>query len=573
MEDVIEELKSLKSLKDVVDKKFEKYGNRIAFSEKDGTKEYKEITYSKVREDINSLGTILLEKFNLKDEKIIVIGENSYRWYVTYMATICGVGIIVPLDKDLPANEILNLINRSEAKCIVYSNRKEELIEEIREKLDDDMVYINMNTLEHNEKSYSFDSLVSEGKSMLEKGVNSYINAEVDKEEFKILLFTSGATATPKGVMLCHRNLIANTMACYKLVPQVSTFTFISILPIHHTYEFSLTYIYATFMGAKIGICEGLKSMAKNIKEIKPDILIVVPEIIEKINQKIEKSIKESKNAKMIGYVKKTTTALSKIGIDLRRIVFKKVQENFGGNLKYLLSGAAPIDKDLIKNMESYGFIFLQGYGATEASPLIAGTTLDNRIAGTVGKAVYGTTLRIELDENDENNNIGEIITKGDNIMLGYYKDEEKTKQALRKGWFYTGDLGYFDEHGNLVITGRSKNVIVTSNGKNIYPEELETEINKIPFVKESMVYGAKKGKNNVMVTARVTLDKEFLEEKYGKNIPKTSEIHKIIWEEIKNINKRIVPYKAIKKLEIKSDEFAKTTTLKIKRQEELKKK
>lgn len=576
MEDTVQELKSINSLKDVVDNRFEKFNDKIAFLDKDGTSNYKEITYLMLKEKINSLGTVLLEKFNLKDKKIAVIGENSYRWYISYMATICGVGIIVPLDKELPANEILNLVKRSDAKCIIYSSRKEELINEIKDSLEDDITYINMNISEHDKNAFSFDKLLSEGKEMIENGNRNYLDAVIDKNEFRILLFTSGTMSTSKGVMLSHKNLIANTLACYKLVPQAGDFTFISILPIHHTYEFSLTYIYGTFMGAKVGICQGLKYMSKNIKELKPDLLVVVPAMIEKVNQNIEKSIEESGKQKTVKIAKKVTTALSKIGIDLRRIAFKEIQENFGGNLKYLLSGAAPLDKELIQKMEAYGFIFLQGYGATEASPLISATTLDNRIAGTVGKAVYGTEVRIDLSGNeDETSNIGEIIAKGDNIMIGYYQDEEKTADALRKGWFYTGDLGYFDLRGNLVITGRSKNVIVTSNGKNIYPEEIENEINKIPLVEESMVYGAKdkKRKQELVVTARVTLNKEYLDEKYGDNKPSNKEIHNMIWEEIKKINRNMVSYKAIKKLEIKEDEFVKTTTLKIKRNAELEKK
>lgn len=569
MEDIIVELGKIKSLKEVVDNKFEKYGERVAFLDKDGTSNYKEITYKDLKEKINALGTVLLEKFNLKDKKIAVIGENSYRWYISYMATICGVGVIVPLDRELPANEILNLVKRADVRCIIYSSRKEELIDEIRENLDKDTIYINMNILDHGINFFSFDKLLLEGKDMISNGTTSYLNAKIDKEEFRILLFTSGTMSTSKGVMLSHKNLIANTKACYKLVPQVGSFTFISILPMHHTYEFSLTYVYATFMGAKVGICQGLKYISKNIKELKPDILVVVPAIIEKINQKIEKSIDELGKKKTIKLAQDITSTLSKIGIDLRRVVFKKIQENFGGNLKYLLSGAAPLDKDLIKKMESYGFIFMQGYGTTETSPLISATTLNNRVAGTVGKSVYGVEVRIDLSQNeDENSNVGEIIVKGDNVMIGYYEDEKNTKEVLKKGWFYTGDLGYFDLRGNLVITGRSKNVIVTSNGKNIYPEEIENEVNKIKLVKESMVYGAKKNRQDVIVTARVTLDREYID----KNRISNKEIYNIIWAEIKRINKNMVSYKAIKKLEIKEDEFEKTTTLKIKRNDELKK-
>lgn len=569
-------MEEMNSLKDIINIKCDMYKDRVAFLEKDGKHpEYQEITYSKVKEDVNGLGTIMLEKLKLKDKKVAVIGENSYRWYVTYMAVVCGVGIIVPLDKELPADEILNLLKRSNSNCIVYSSRKRELIDKIKKELPKNMVYIEMNKEESDKNSYSFDQLVEEGKELVDTGNHKYIDIEIDREEFKILLFTSGTTAAAKGVMLNHKNLCANTVACYCLVPKMHDYTYLSVLPMHHTYEFSLVYIYGTSCGAKIAICEGLKSIVKNMKEVKPDCLFAVPALIEKINKNIEKAIKETGKENMIKAVSKVTNGLSKVGLDFRRQVFKKVQDTFGGNLKHIFCGAAPVDIEIIKKMESYGFWFYQGYGVTEASPLIAGTAGDNRIAGTVGKPVHGVEVRIDLSNNtDENSNVGEIIAKGDNIMMGYYEDEAKTKEVLQKGWFYTGDVGYFDLQGNLVISGRTKNVIVTSNGKNIFPEEIEFEINKIPLVEESMVYGKKdpKKKNELIVTAKVTLDEEYIKETYKDNRPSEEEIRKQIWEDIKAINRRMVSYKAIKDFEIKKEPFIKTTTMKIKRFEELKK-
>lgn len=572
----MEKVKQMDSLKDIINIRYDMFKDKVAFLEKeDGSKEFRKIKYSQVKEDVNALGTIMLKKLNLKDKKIAVIGENSYRWYATYMAVTCGVGIIVPLDKELPANEIQNLLEKSEASCIVYSSRKKEFIDGIRNNLPKDMIYIEMSKNKSDDASYSWDELVKEGKELVDTGENEYIDTKIDREEFRILLFTSGTTAAAKGVMLNHRNICANTLACYHLVPQMGEYTYLSVLPMHHTYEFSLGYIYGTYMGATIGICEGLKYVAKNMKDIRPSLLLAVPALIEKLSSKIDKAIADTGKEKIIRTAGKLATGLSKIGIDLRRTIFKSIQENFGGNLKYIFCGAAPLDKDIILKLESYGFKFLQGFGVTEASPLIAGTPLDDRAAGTCGKAVYGMEVRIDLSKNeDENSNVGEIIAKGDSIMMGYYKDEEKTKESLKDGWFYTGDLGYFDIKGNLVITGRTKNVIVTSNGKNIYPEELETLINRIPLVEESMVYGAKdpKNKQELIVTAKVTLNEEYIEETYASTRPSDDEIYKLIWEEIKKINRSLVSYKAIKKLEIKKDAFIKTTTMKIKRFAELEK-
>lgn len=566
----MEKLEIMNSLKDILNIRCDKFSDKTIFLEKDGiNKEYQKVSYLKVKDDTNALGTVMINKLGLKDKRVAVIGENSSKWYETYLAVVCGVGIIVPLDKELPANEILNLVKRSDTKCIVYSTRKKEIVESIREELPKDMIYIEMNKEKSDDISYSFNMLLSEGKQMILNGDTSYIDTKIDREEFRILLFTSGTTAAPKGVMLNHKNICTNAYSAVKLLPQVGNYTTFSVLPMHHTYEFTTDYIAVTSVGGTIGICEGLKYIAKNLKEIKPHCIFAVPALVENLDAKIFKMIKESGKENIVNLIAKTTNYLGKIGIDLKTRIFRQIYDNLGGNLKYIFCGAAPLDKDTIDRMEGYGFVFFQGYGTTEASPLIAATDLHNRVSGTVGKSVEGVEVRIDLSDNeDENSNVGEIIVKGDNVMMGYYENEEETKKVLRKGWLYTGDMGYFDLHGNLVISGRIKNVIVTSNGKNIYPEELEIIINKIPFVSESIVYGLTdpKDKNELIVTARVTLNEKYIEETYGTSRPSNEKLHEIIWEEIKKINKTVVPYKMIKKLEIKDGEFTKTTTMKIKR-------
>ena len=572
----MEQEKIMDSLKDLLSIRFDKYADKAAFIEKtDGSKDFNKVLYKEVKEDINALGTIMLEKFNLKGEKIAVIGENSSKWYETYLAVVCGVGIIVPLDKELPANEVLNLLKRADVKCIVYSTRRKELIEGIKNKLPKDMIFIEMSKGKSDEISYSFDELLNEGKELVDTGNTNYIDAKIDREAFNILLFTSGTTAASKGVMLSHKNLCADIYSCYDIVPMFGKYTCLSVLPLHHTLEFTLSYLFMTSIGGTIAICEGLKYIVKNLQELKPDFMVVVPELVEKMASRIEKTIEKQGKTKLVNFMGGVTSGLSKIGIDLRRTVFKEVQKNLGGNLKYFFCGGAPLDKEIHKKMERFGFKFLQGYGLTETSPLAAGNRLNDREPGTVGKAVYGDEIRIDLSDNeDENSNIGEIIIRGDNVFMGYYENEEETKKALRKGWFYTGDLGYFDLKGNLVIAGRNKNVIVTPNGKNIFPEEIEQLINKIPLVEESMVYGRSEngtGKD-LIVSCKVTLNEEYIEEVYASTRPSDEELYKMIWEDIKKVNKLMAPYKSIKKLEIKHEPFVKTTTLKIKRFEELKK-
>ena len=573
----MEELKNLNSLKDIVNIRFEKFKDKTAFIEKESQQnEFEHIKYSEIQEKINGLGTYLLEDLNLGGEKIAVIGENSYRWYVSYMAVVCGVGIVVPLDKGLPENEILNLLKRSGAKAIIYSSRKKDEINNIKDKLPQDMIYIDMNKKTSNEESLSWEKIIEKGIKKVEKGDKKYIEAEIDREAFSVLLFTSGTSANAKGVMLSHKNLCANVYSCSCVVPTFGDYTCLSVLPIHHAYEFTLDYLFMTAAGGTIGICQGLKYLTKDFKEIKPDFILAVPVIIEKFNQLIEKGIKETGKEKTIGVIKSIANGFSKIGIDVRRNIFAKIQENFGGKLKYLFCGAAPLDPELISKMESYGFKFLQGYGLTETSPLVSGTSLKCDAPGTVGKAVEGVEIRIDLSKNeDENSNIGEIIVKGDNVMLGYYEDEEETQKVLKKGWFYTGDLGYFNLSGNLVVTGRSKNVIVTSNGKNIYPEELENLLNKLPLISESMVYGKKTFKNSkdVIVAARVTLDYDELNSRFGDNMPSDAKLYEMVLDEIKKVNRMMVSYKTIRELEIRKNEFEKTTTMKVKRYLELEKK
>lgn len=570
----MDELKNLDSLKDIINIRYDLFKDKVAFIEKDDIhNDFEYIKYSRVKDEINGLGTYLLKDLNLKGEKIAVMGENSRRWYETYMAVACGVGIIVPLDKGLPGNEIINLLSRSKAKAIVYSSRKKDLILEVKKEMPD-LICIEMTKLESDEESYAFDRIVEKGMEEVRKGERGYIDAKIDRDAFSVLLFTSGTSATSKGVMLSHKNLCSNIYSCSCVVPHFGEYTCLSVLPIHHAYEFTLDYLFMTAAGGTIGICRGLKYITKDLKYIKPDFILCVPAFVERFEKSIEKGIKDTGKESTIFAVRKFANGLSKIGIDIRRKVFAKIHENFGRNLKYMFCGAAPLDAELINKMESYGFKFLQGYGLTETSPLVTGTSLKCDAPGTVGKAVEGVEVRIDLSKNEnENSNIGEVIVKGPNVMLGYYEDEETTKEVLKDGWFYTGDLGYFDIRGNLIITGRTKNVIVAANGKNVFPEELETLLNKLPLIKDSMVYGKPREDvpKDLTLTARVTLDEEYIKEKYKDNRPTDEELYNKILEEIKKLNRMMVSYKIIRRLEIKKDDFPMTTTLKIKRYEEIK--
>ncbi len=570
----MEELKNLDSLKDIVNNRFESFKEKTAFIEKNAEKdEYEKISYSKVKEEINGLGTYMLNELNLKGEKIAIVAENSYKWYVTYMAVICGVGVVVPIDRNLPENEILNNILSSKPKAIVYSNRTKEKIDAIKGSIPGDTIFIQINARGRND-DLKYEDIVKKGIKIVDSGNESYISAKIDREAFAALLYTSGTSQKSKGVMLSHKNLCANIYAASCIVPSFENYTSLSILPMHHPYEFTIDYLYMSAIGGTIAISQGLKYMYKELQEIHPDCMLVVPVILEKMNIKIEKEINQNGKERRVKVVKSIANGMSRIGIDIRRNVFSYIQEKFGGNLKYIFCGAAPIDASVITKMSSYGFKFIEGYGLTECGPLVAAGSLKQNNAGTVGKAVEGVEIRIDLSKNEnENNNIGEIIVCGDNVMLGYYENEEQTKKTIKKGWLYTGDLGYFNLRGELVITGRSKNMILTSNGKNIYPEELEKIINKLPLIKESMVYGKQIRKNSreLMMSVRITIDEEEIKEKFKNNIPNDEELYNIILEEIKRINRMMPTYKMLRNIEIKKTDFVKSGTMKIMRNEEIK--
>ena len=452
---------------------------------------------------------------------------------------------------------------------LVYSNKKSEIIKQIEKKLPKDIELISME--KNTEDRICLDDLIAEGKNLINKGEKDYIQKKINPEVFSILIFTSGTSSKSKGVMLSNKNLVANFKGIYASYKELIVKKFFSFLPMHHTYEFTITYLCMLGTGGTIGICRGLKYIMEDLKTMKPECMCCVPLLVENIKKKISKTIKKEGKEKLVKSVIAATSMLGPAKIEARRKLFKQIHENFGGNLKYILCGAASVEPLTAEFMEELGFVFMTGYGLTEASPLIAGTTVKHRTIGTVGVPLSNVEVRIDITDKEENT--GEIIAKGDNIMLGYYEDEDSTSMALRKGWLYTGDLGKFDNKGNLVITGRCKNVIVTRNGKNIYPEELENKINNIPLVSESMVYGYVDEKNNIIVTARVTLDEEYITETYKEARPKDNELRDMVWESIKNINHKLTPYKSIKKLEIKKGDFVRTTTLKVKRHEEIKEK
>lgn len=568
------ETKSYKTIKEIFNKSTTDFKDETFILEKFDHKEpYTEISYSEFRKDVIGFGTGMNKILGLKDKRVVIIGENTYHWYVSYMGMLCGVGIAVPVDKELPANEIENVVKRSNANAVIYSKKKKEVIKKIEDNLKDVEYFIEMNSDDViNGKDVGLNYVIEQGNRIVESGDNSYMEIEIDPEEFKVLIFTSGTTSKAKGVMINNRNLVQNVNVVGAYVYLDHTDRFFSVLPLHHTYESSIGFLLPMGVGASIAICEGLKHIVPNLKETKPTVLLAVPLLIESLYKKINDNIVKSKKDKLVKSMIHLTNALKGVNIDVKRKVFKEIYDNLGGNLKKIVSAAAPIDPKVGKWLQDIGITFLQGYGLTETAPIAALTPEFDARIGSAGKAVTCAELKIQ---NPNEKGEGEVLIKSETLMIGYYEDEEATKDVIQEEdgqrWFNSGDVGYLDEDGFLFITGRSKNVIVTQNGKNIYPEEIELMLGNIEEIKESMVYGKEEdGSKELKITARVILDYEKIEEKYGDI--SEEEIRNIVWEEIKKVNRKLTSYKAIKNLEIKKDEFEKTTTMKIKRFAELKK-
>lgn len=570
------ETSDYKTIKEVFDISREKYKDNIFILEKFTPKgEFTKITYKEFTDDVIALGTALTNKYNLKDERVVIIGENTYNWYVSYMAMLCGVGIAVPVDKELPANEIENVIQRSRATAVIYSTKKKDIIKKVEDKLPQVKYFIQMNSDDKLlGREVGFNTIIEQGKEMVKNGDDSFSKIEIDPEEFKVLIFTSGTTSNSKGVMICNRNLAQNINAVNPYAKLHETDRFFSILPLHHTYESTIGFLLPFAKGSSIAVCQGLKYIVPNLKETKPTALLAVPLLIENLYKKINQTIEKSGKTAMVNSMMQITNALKNVGVDIKKKVFKEIYENLGGNLRFVVSAAAPIDPKVGKWMQDLGIIFLQGYGLTETAPIAALTPQYDPRVGSAGKAVVCAELKID---NPNEKGEGEVLIKSETLMIGYYEDKEATDEVIETDeqgnrWFHSGDVGYLDKDGFLYITGRIKNVIVTQNGKNIYPEEIELMLGEIPEIKECMVYGKEvEGEKELIITAKVIPNLEEIQKEHDGELTDDI-IHDIIWEKIKEVNHKLTSYKAIKKLEIKKDEFAKTTTMKIKRYVEINK-
>ena len=472
----------------------------------------------------------------------------------------------VPLDKDLQYNELETSLIRSKADCIIFDEKIDDRISVIKENNKTNLKeFICMTELE----GYtSINQLLEQGENLLKGGYKGYIDAEIDENAMSILLFTSGTTSASKAVMLSQRNVASNIYAMQCVEDIRETDTNIAFLPYHHIFGSTCMAVMLA-CGAKTTFPDGLKYIAQNLKEYEVSVFVGVPVLVEAMYKTVMKTIEKQGKTKLIKVATKVSNALLKFGIDIRRKLFKQVIDGLGGKLRFIVIGGAPADAKILKGFNDFGVETAQGYGLSETAPVIAAEDYKRKRNGSVGIPMRNDTIEIV---NPDEHGIGEIRVKGPNVMLGYYEMPELTAEVLKDGWFYTGDLGYFDKDGYLFITGRSKNMIVLRNGKKIFPEELETLVNRMPLVEESMVFGmpSKDNKDDVKLSVKIVYNKEAVEEKYpGKTF---DELYKIIWEQIKELNTTFPKYKHIQKLILTDEELIKTTTKKVKRQEEMKK-
>jgi len=558
-------VKTIENLKEMLNQSAAQYGDKSAFFINNKNGNFDNISYSQFKSDVDAFGTALIN-LGLKNKCIAVIGENRYEWCVSYLATVGGTGIIVPIDRELPENEIQNILTRCNADAIIYSNNHNECMENLSKASLSVKYYINMDAEKDHGFYMSYKQLLKNGKDMVSSGNNDFIEAQIDNNALAILLFTSGTTGLAKGVMLSHKNICSNMVAVRSTVLVESSDRSLSILPMHHTYECTIGFLVFIYSGATISFNEGLKYIAKNLKEVKPTILVVVPLILENLYKKIWTQAGKKKFGKLILKVALILTTILNyfFHIDIRKKIFKQIHDTVGGSLRLIITGAAAIDPDVSKCFRRMGIRVLQGYGLTECAPLVAGNSDFAFRDDSVGKALPGVEIKIDAPDED---GIGEILTKGENVMLGYYKDENATAKSIVDGWFHTGDLGIIDRKGFVYITGRSKNIIIIKNGKNVYPEELEASINKNPYVQESIVSGdLDDATGETHIHAHIMPNLEYIKEKFRGVTLSKEELMKIFSDVIKSINKDLPLYRRIRKFSLRDNEFIKTTTKKIKR-------
>ena len=554
----------INDLKDMLNKTGILYADRPAYKIKVEEGKYQIYTHKEVRDMINNLGTALIN-LGLKGKRIAVIGENRYEWEIAYLSIVCGTGIVVPLDKSLPANELELLIERSDIEAIFYTKKYSDIIQNIKYSEKNKLKHlISMDSDENFEGIYSQKELIREGRKLIEEGNNEFLNAKIDPKEMEIMLFTSGTTSKAKVVALSHENICTNLMDIGSVLDVTQEDVFLSILPIHHVFECTVGFLFSLYKGAETVFCDGLRHIVENLNEYHVTVMACVPGIYERIFMMIRKKLeKQGKLEEIL----KNEEKYKNSSMQKKKEVFKEIHNMLGGKVKLLISGAAALDKTIEEKYRLLGLNLVQGYGLTETSPVVAVGTNKNYKLGSIGKAVPSVEAKL-VDVNDDG--IGELVVRGSSVMLGYYENEKVNKKSLQDGWFYTGDLAKIDEEGYIFICGRKKSVIVLKNGKNIFPEEMENLVNKIEGIRESFIFGKiqSNDENNIKINVKIVFDRDVMKDVY--KVEEDEDIYKVLSKKIKEVNQTMPSYKAIRGMILTEEPLIKTTTNKIKRQENL---
>lgn len=547
-------------LKELIEYNTKAYGDKTLYYYKEEG-EVKEFTYNQMNDAINQLGTAFYS-MGVMGKNIAVIGEMHPYYMATYFAAANGGGAIVPLDKELDSDAIAGFINISQAEALVYTESFNKRIHEIAEKASAVKYFIPIrpdSEFTENEKFLKIDTLLEKGRELLESGETAFTSFVPDSEKLAALLFTSGTTGTSKGVMLSHKNLSAATNAsCESMSHFDSNNKFVSVLPMNHSYEVTCGHLALSHIGCSAYINDSIKNALKSFNYFKPTALILVPLFVETMHKRIWKEINKKGLDKKVRFAMKLSGALRRVGIDIRHKLFKEVLAALGGNLRTIVCGGAPLSKELVTDFDAFGIEILEGYGITECAPLLSVNRTGKVKPGSVGTPALGCQIKIDKTEGEQT---GEILAKGDNIMMGYLGNPEATAEVFTEdGWFKTGDIGYIDEDGYIYITGRKKNIIILSNGKNIFPEEIEEHLSHNEIIAESVVIGRKNDAGDIVITAVIYPNYEICE---GKS---DDEILSMLREAVAETNKKLPTFKHIGNVEMRKTEFEKTTTKKIKR-------
>ncbi|MBQ3921497.1 MAG: AMP-binding protein [Firmicutes bacterium] len=567
------------SIKNMIETSCEQFADNIAFYTKFEKGPYQQIKYKQFMEDINGLGTKLIA-MGLKENRIAIIGETNYTWSVSDLAVVCGTGCAVPLDKELPYEGLKNLIKESEATAVFFDKKREPIFTKMFAEGDTGLRFLIAQQehedrkvevlLDENDPStkkevevLSYWKLVDEGKKLVEAGDRSFIDAQIDTTETSIIIFTSGTTGLAKGIMLSHRNICADLMVSPTVLKVNPTEIFFSMLPIHHTYEYTADFLMPLFKGAAIAHCEGLKYIVKNIQEVRPTFFLGVPAVFETLHKQIWKGIKaKGKEDVARKGVKISLFCRNKLHMDVSNLFFKEVKETFGGRFRMFISGGAAINPAILEDFQAFGIQALQGYGLSECAPMGALNPDTAPKAASIGIAFPGCGAKIYEPNED---GIGEICLKGENVMLGYYKRPDLTEEVIKDGWFHTGDLGYIDSEGYIFITGRAKNVIITKNGKNVFPEELEYELSLHDAINESMTFEVEaESKDDTVIAASIYPDWDVVKADLGDDADDPEKVEAYLWKVVNAVNENNPAYKMIRQIFVRHTPLEKNTSNKV---------